>query len=49
MRAAVLAMFAGAVAGALLLRTSLTLPLAAAALLALATWMLYARAAEPAA
>jgi len=45
---AVAAMFAGAVAGALLLRTSLTLPLAAAALLALATWVLYARAIEPA-
>jgi uncharacterized membrane protein YoaK (UPF0700 family) len=45
---AVVAMFAGAVAGALLLRTSLTVPLAAAALLALATWILYARATEPA-
>ncbi len=41
---AVLAMFGGALVGALLLRTSLALPLAAAALLALATWLLYVRA-----
>lgn len=45
---AIAAMFAGAIAGALMLRTSLTLPLAAAALLALATWVLYARAASEA-
>ena len=48
--AAVLAMLAGAVAGALLLKTSIVLPLAAAAGLALATWVLYvpaARRAQP--
>jgi uncharacterized membrane protein YoaK (UPF0700 family) len=39
--AAVLAMFAGALAGALLLKTSLVLPLIAAAGLALATWLVY--------
>jgi uncharacterized membrane protein YoaK (UPF0700 family) len=39
--AAVMAMLLGAVAGALLLRSSLALPLAAAAALALATWLLY--------
>ena len=42
--AAVLALFSGALAGALLLKTSLWLPLAAAAALALATWIIYARA-----
>jgi hypothetical protein len=35
----VLAMFTGALAGALLLKTSLVLPLAAAAGLALVTWL----------
>jgi uncharacterized membrane protein YoaK (UPF0700 family) len=48
--AAVLAMLAGAVVGALLLKTSIVLPLAAAAALALATWVLYvpaARRAQP--
>jgi uncharacterized membrane protein YoaK (UPF0700 family) len=44
--AAVLAMLAGAVIGALLLRTSIVLPLAAAAGLALATWLLYVPAAR---
>jgi uncharacterized membrane protein YoaK (UPF0700 family) len=39
--AAVLAMFAGALVGALLLKTSLVLPLAAAAGLALITWLVY--------
>ncbi|MBV9003153.1 MAG: DUF1275 domain-containing protein [Solirubrobacterales bacterium] len=39
--AAALAMFAGAVAGALLLKTSLVLPLAVAAALALVTWLVY--------
>jgi uncharacterized membrane protein YoaK (UPF0700 family) len=39
--AAVLAMFTGALAGALLLKTSLVLPLIAAAALALATWLVY--------
>jgi uncharacterized membrane protein YoaK (UPF0700 family) len=39
--AAVLALFSGAVAGALLLKTSLWLPLAAAAGLGLATWLIY--------
>jgi hypothetical protein len=34
-------MLAGAVIGALLLKTSIVLPLAAAAGLALATWLLY--------
>ena len=38
---AVLAMFAGAVAGALLLRLKIFVPLAVAAALALLTWMLY--------
>ena len=42
--AAVLALFSGAVAGALLLKTSLWLPLAAAAALGLATWLIYASA-----
>ena len=42
--AAVLALFSGALAGALLLKTRLWLPLAAAATLALATWITYARA-----
>jgi uncharacterized membrane protein YoaK (UPF0700 family) len=44
--AAVLAMLAGAIAGALLLKSSLTLPLGAAALLALATWLVYLPAAR---
>jgi uncharacterized membrane protein YoaK (UPF0700 family) len=44
--AAVLAMFTGALAGALLLKTSLALPLAAAAGLALATWLIYVPAAR---
>jgi uncharacterized membrane protein YoaK (UPF0700 family) len=44
--AAVLAMFIGAVIGALLLRTSIVLPLAAAAGLALVTWLLYIPAAR---
>jgi uncharacterized membrane protein YoaK (UPF0700 family) len=44
--AAVLAMFAGALAGALLLKTSLALPLLAAAGLALATWLVYVPAAR---
>jgi len=39
--AAVAAMLAGAVAGALLLKTSIVLPLVAAAGLALATWLVY--------
>jgi uncharacterized membrane protein YoaK (UPF0700 family) len=39
--AAVLAMFSGALAGALLLKTSLVLPLIAAAGLALVTWLVY--------
>jgi uncharacterized membrane protein YoaK (UPF0700 family) len=43
---AVLAMFAGALAGALLLRTSLVIPLGLAAVLALATWLLYVPAAR---
>jgi uncharacterized membrane protein YoaK (UPF0700 family) len=43
--AAVLAMFAGALAGALLLKTSLVLPLAAAAALAAITWLVYIPAA----
>lgn len=43
--AAVLAMFAGALAGALLLKTSLVLPLAAAAALAAITWLVYVPAA----
>lgn len=46
---AVLAMFAGALAGALLLKTSLVLPLGVAAGLALATWLLYVPAARRAA
>lgn len=41
-----LAMFSGAVAGALLLKTSLVLPLIAAAGLALATWLVYVPAAR---
>jgi uncharacterized membrane protein YoaK (UPF0700 family) len=44
--AAVLAMLAGALAGALLLKTSLVLPLLAAAGLALATWLVYVPAAR---
>ncbi len=44
--AAVLAMLAGALAGALLLKTSLVLPLAAAAGLALVTWLVYVPAAR---
>jgi uncharacterized membrane protein YoaK (UPF0700 family) len=44
--AAVLAMFTGALAGALLLKTSLALPLLAAAGLALATWLVYVPAAR---
>ena len=43
--AAVLAMFAGALTSALLLRTSLALPLALAAGLALLTWLVYVPAA----
>jgi uncharacterized membrane protein YoaK (UPF0700 family) len=39
--AAVVAMFCGALAGALLLKTSLVLPLVAASALALATWLIY--------
>ncbi len=38
---AVLAMFAGAVAGALMLKTRLFIPLAVAAVLALVTWLVY--------
>ena len=45
---AVLAMFAGALGGALLLKTSLVLPLAAAAGLALVTWLIYVPAARQA-
>jgi uncharacterized membrane protein YoaK (UPF0700 family) len=44
--AAVVAMLTGAVAGALLLKSSLALPLAAAAVLALATWLIYIPAAR---
>jgi uncharacterized membrane protein YoaK (UPF0700 family) len=44
--AAVLAMLTGALAGALLLKTSLVLPLAAAAALALVTWLVYVPAAR---
>jgi uncharacterized membrane protein YoaK (UPF0700 family) len=44
--AAVLAMFTGALAGALLLKTSLVLPLVAAAGLALVTWLVYVPAAR---
>jgi uncharacterized membrane protein YoaK (UPF0700 family) len=44
--AAVLTMFAGALAGALLLKTSLALPLVAAAVLALLTWLIYVPAAR---
>jgi hypothetical protein len=40
----VLAMFSGALAGALLLKTSLVLPLAAATALALVAWFAYVRA-----
>src|SRR5882757_7984287 len=43
--AAVLAMFTGALAGALLLKTSLVLPLVAASGLALVTWLVYVPAA----
>jgi uncharacterized membrane protein YoaK (UPF0700 family) len=43
---AVVAMLAGAVAGALLLRTGLTLPLAVAAAVALATCVAYPAAAR---
>jgi uncharacterized membrane protein YoaK (UPF0700 family) len=42
--AAVLAMFSGAVAGSLLLKTSLSLPLAVAAGVGLATWLIYVSA-----
>ena len=44
--AAVLAMFSGALAGALLLKTTLVLPLAVAAALALVTWLIYVPAAR---
>jgi uncharacterized membrane protein YoaK (UPF0700 family) len=44
--AAVLAMFAGALLGALLLKTSLVLPLVAAAGVALVTWLVYVPAAR---
>jgi uncharacterized membrane protein YoaK (UPF0700 family) len=44
--AAVIAMLAGALAGALLLKSSLTLPLLAAAALAAATWLVYVPAAR---
>jgi uncharacterized membrane protein YoaK (UPF0700 family) len=44
--AAVLAMFAGALVGALLLTTSITLPLVAAAGLALLIWLVYIPAAR---
>jgi uncharacterized membrane protein YoaK (UPF0700 family) len=44
--AAALGMLAGAVAGALLLKTSLALPLVAACVLALATWLIYVPAAR---
>ncbi len=44
--AAVVAVLAGAVAGALLLRESLALPLLAATVLALATWLVYLPAAR---
>jgi uncharacterized membrane protein YoaK (UPF0700 family) len=44
--AAVLAMFAGALAGALLLKASLVLPLVAAAALAAITWLVYIPAAR---
>ncbi len=47
--AAVLAMLTGALAGALLVKTSLVLPLAVAAGLALATWLVYVPAARRAA
>jgi uncharacterized membrane protein YoaK (UPF0700 family) len=47
--AAVLAMLTGALAGALLLEQSLELPLVAAAVLALATWLVYVPAARRAA
>ncbi len=43
--AAVLAMLAGAVAGALLLKASVFAPLGLAAVIALATWLVYVRAA----
>jgi uncharacterized membrane protein YoaK (UPF0700 family) len=43
---AVLAMFAAALAGGLLLRTSLVIPLALAAALALVTWLVYVPAAR---
>jgi uncharacterized membrane protein YoaK (UPF0700 family) len=43
--AAVTAMFAGAVSGALLLKTSIVIPLSLAAGLALATWLVYVPAA----
>jgi uncharacterized membrane protein YoaK (UPF0700 family) len=44
--AAVVSMLAGALAGALLLQTSLALPLAAASVLALTTWLVYIPAAR---
>jgi hypothetical protein len=40
-------MLTGALAGALLLKTSLVLPLGAAAGLALLTWLVYVPAARP--
>jgi hypothetical protein len=43
--AAVLAMLAGAIAGALLLKSSVFAPLGLAAVLALATWLVYVPAA----
>jgi len=44
--AAVVALFAGALAGALLVKTSLVLPLVAASGLALVTWLVYVPAAR---
>jgi hypothetical protein len=44
--AAIVAMFTGALAGALLLKTSLVLPLVVAAGLALVTWLVYVPAAR---
>ncbi|MBV9416561.1 MAG: DUF1275 family protein [Solirubrobacterales bacterium] len=43
--AAVLAMLAGAIAGALLLKTSVSAPLGLAAVLAFVTWLVYVPAA----
>jgi uncharacterized membrane protein YoaK (UPF0700 family) len=45
--AAVVSMLAGAVVGALLLKTSLTLPLIVAAALALVTWIAYVPGQRP--